>query len=71
MMRGVRWYLVGSVILVTLAGCVDCHKGPGVGGTGFRKFGVHTDYRKATGTDNPDKGRFDLTKDPGDIDKSL
>jgi cytochrome c peroxidase len=50
-------------------GCVDCHKGPGVGGTGFRKFGVYTDYRKATGTDNPDKGRFDLTKDPGDIDK--
>jgi cytochrome c peroxidase len=50
-------------------GCVDCHKGPGVGGTGFRKFGVYTDYRKATGTDNPDKGRFDLTKDPGDIDR--
>jgi cytochrome c peroxidase len=50
-------------------GCVDCHKGPGVGGTGFRKFGVYTDYRKVTNTHNPDKGRFDLTKIPGDIDK--
>lgn len=50
-------------------GCVDCHKGPGVGGTGFRKFGVYSDYRKATGTDNPDKGRFDVTKEHSDTDK--
>lgn len=50
-------------------GCADCHRGPGVGGDGFRKFGLFADYRKATGANNPDKGRFDLTKDPGDIDK--
>ncbi|WP_250847228.1 cytochrome-c peroxidase [Aquisphaera insulae] len=50
-------------------GCVDCHKGPGVGGAGFRKFGVFSDYRAATGTMNPDKGRFDLTKNPDDVDK--
>jgi cytochrome c peroxidase len=30
---------------------------------------VFSDYRQAAGNWNPDKGRFDLTKDPGDIDK--
>ena len=50
-------------------GCVACHKGPGVGGSGFRKFGVFSDYRKATGSPNADNGRFDLTKAPVDIDK--
>jgi cytochrome c peroxidase len=49
--------------------CVDCHKGSGVGGVGFRKFGVFSDYRVTTGTKVPDKGRFDVTKNSDDIDK--
>lgn len=50
-------------------GCVECHKGRGVGGTGLRKFGVYSDYRRATGTQSDDKGRFGVTKDPNDVDK--
>lgn len=50
-------------------GCVECHTGPGVGGKGFRTFGVFSDYRTATGSPNADKGRFDVTKDPADVDK--
>ncbi len=53
----------------TEAGCVDCHKGPGIGGSGFRKFGVVSDYWKATGSEDVDKGRFELTKDPADLYK--
>ncbi len=49
--------------------CVQCHKGAGVGGTGYRKFGVFSDYRAATGTKNPDKGRFEVTKKSADVDK--
>jgi cytochrome c peroxidase len=48
-------------------GCVDCHKGPGVGGVGFRKFGEVSDYWKSTGSREVDKGRFEITKDPADI----
>ena len=50
-------------------GCVDCHQGPGVGGTSFRKFGVFSDYRKLTGSTKDDKGRFDVTKVAGDTGK--
>ncbi len=50
-------------------GCAECHKGPGVGGMGFRKFGVFSDYRPQTGSSGADKGRFDVTKNPADIDK--
>jgi cytochrome c peroxidase len=49
-------------------GCVECHNGRGVGGGGFRKFGVFSDYREATGSRNSDKGRFALTKNPDDVD---
>jgi len=48
-------------------GCVACHNGPGVGGTMFQKFGVTEDYWKETHVSNPDKGRFDVTKDPADM----
>jgi cytochrome c peroxidase len=48
-------------------GCSGCHSGPGVGGGMFQKFGVHEDYWKETGAANPDKGRFDVTKDPADL----
>ena len=50
-------------------GCVDCHKGPGLGGLGFRKFGVVSDYWKATGSTDIDKGRFGVTNDPADLYK--
>jgi cytochrome c peroxidase len=50
-------------------GCVECHKGAGVGGQGFRKFGVISDYWKATGSREVDKGRFDVTKDHADLYK--
>jgi cytochrome c peroxidase len=50
-------------------GCADCHKGPGVGGLGFRKFGVASDYRKATGSPEVDEGRFGVTRDPSDLHK--
>ena len=50
-------------------GCVECHKGPGLGGLSFRKFGVASDYWKATGSHDIDKGRFGVTKDPADLYK--
>ncbi|MBV8231422.1 MAG: c-type cytochrome [Planctomycetaceae bacterium] len=50
-------------------GCVDCHKGPGLGGLGFRKFGVVSEYWKETGSQDVDKGRFDVTNDPADLYK--
>jgi cytochrome c peroxidase len=50
-------------------GCVDCHKGPGLGGLGYRKFGVISDYWKATGSPDIDKGRFGVTNDPADLYK--
>ena len=50
-------------------GCVECHKGPGLGGLGFRKFGVFSDYWKATGSQDIDKGRFGVTNNSADIYK--
>jgi cytochrome c peroxidase len=50
-------------------GCVDCHKGPGLGGLGFRRFGVVSEYWKATGSQDVDKGRFGVTNDPADLYK--
>lgn len=48
-------------------GCIACHNGPGIGGGMFQKFGVREDYWKETGVSEPDKGRFDVTKDPADL----
>ncbi|MDG3004327.1 cytochrome-c peroxidase [Paludisphaera mucosa] len=47
-------------------GCVECHKGVGVGGEGYRKFGVKSDYWKETGSDPPDEGRFGVTREAAD-----
>lgn len=69
-------YLAGQVDALSLAeqqglrtfleiGCVDCHRGVGVGGEGFRKFGVLSEYWKETGGE-PDEGRFVITHDPAD-----
>ncbi len=48
-------------------GCVSCHNGPILGGNSFKKFGIHEDYWNETGSTNPDKGRFDVTKDQADL----
>ena len=48
-------------------GCVACHNGVGVGGGSFQKFGVLEDYWKATGSQEIDKGRFDVTHNPADL----
>ena len=48
-------------------GCVACHGGAGVGGALYRKFGLHLDYWKATGSRDIDKGRFDITKNETDL----
>jgi cytochrome c peroxidase len=47
-------------------GCIACHNGADVGGGIFQKFGVVEDYWTATGSPQPDKGRFDVTHDPRD-----
>jgi cytochrome c peroxidase len=49
------------------AGCISCHNGVGVGGGMYQKFGLIEEYWKATGSPTPDKGRFDVTKDPADM----
>ncbi len=48
-------------------GCSSCHSGPDVGGNSFEKFGVFEDYWKETGSNPPDKGRADVTKDDADL----
>ncbi len=48
-------------------GCTTCHNGAGIGGGMFQKFGLVEDYWKATGSPEPDKGRFDVTKNPADM----
>jgi cytochrome c peroxidase len=50
-------------------GCTECHKGPGLGGGDFRKFGVVSDYWTATGSKNIDKGRFGVTNVADDMYK--
>lgn len=46
------------------AGCVDCHKGPLLGGLGFRTFG-----RAPAEGNEADEGRFLVTKQPEDRGK--
>jgi cytochrome c peroxidase len=48
-------------------GCAGCHRGEGIGGGMYGKFGVMADYWRATGSKNVDKGRFDVTNDPADM----
>lgn len=48
-------------------GCGSCHNGAVLGGTMFRKFGVVEDYWKETGSQEIDKGRFDVTNNPADM----
>ena len=48
-------------------GCVACHNGVGIGGGMLRRFGLHMDYWKATGSKEIDKGRIDITNDQIDL----
>lgn len=48
-------------------GCATCHNGVGVGGGLYRKFGIVQNYSEATGSPNPDKGRFDVTHEESDL----
>lgn len=43
-------------------GCADCHRGPLLGGTRMRKFGVAKDYWLATGSETRDAGLFESTQ---------
>lgn len=47
-------------------GCADCHRGPLLGGTGLRKFGVAKDYWTLTRSPKIDEGLFQNTKKEGD-----
>lgn len=47
-------------------GCADCHNLAGVGGNSYEKFGIESDYWKATHSREPDVGRFKLTKSDED-----
>jgi cytochrome c peroxidase len=48
-------------------GCIACHRGVGLGGDMYRKFGVLEDYWTVTGSREVDQGRVDVTKDPADL----
>jgi cytochrome c peroxidase len=48
-------------------GCADCHGGTLLGGNSFEKFGVDSDYWKATGSKTIDRGRIDVTKKSEDL----
>ncbi|MCB1174613.1 MAG: c-type cytochrome [Leptospiraceae bacterium] len=43
-------------------GCIQCHNGPLLGGTSYRKMGQINAYKNTA-----DKGRFDVTKNPADL----
>jgi cytochrome c peroxidase len=48
-------------------GCSACHRGVGVGGGMYQKFGVMEDYWTVTGSRTIDKGRADVTNNPADL----
>ena len=48
-------------------GCAACHRGAGIGGNLYQKFGLVEDYWKATGSARVDKGRVEVTNDPADL----
>ncbi len=48
-------------------GCATCHNGVTVGGQTFQKFGIYEPFWKYTGSKNPDKGRYNVTKKESDM----
>jgi cytochrome c peroxidase len=51
------------------SGCVDCHKGPLLGGTSIKKFGVFKDFWTATKSEKKDGGLFEATNKEADRSK--
>jgi cytochrome c peroxidase len=47
-------------------GCATCHRGAGVGGEVFQRFGLYGNYWEATGSKPIDQGRMADTKNPAD-----
>lgn len=47
-------------------GCADCHSGTLLGGTSLKQFGLKKDYWLATGSEKPDTGLHETTKDEAD-----
>jgi cytochrome c peroxidase len=50
------------------SGCITCHRGVGIGGAMFQKFGLQRDYREFTGSRTDDQGRKALTGQGSDED---
>ncbi len=48
-------------------GCATCHNGVTVGGQAFQKFGIYEPFWKYTGSKNPDKGRYNVTRKESDM----
>ena len=48
-------------------GCISCHSGPTMGGTGYQKLGVYAPYMP-NGKENTDHGRMEVSKSESDKD---
>ncbi|KHD88261.1 MAG: hypothetical protein OM95_08855 [Bdellovibrio sp. ArHS] len=48
-------------------GCATCHNGPAVGGRSMQKFGIYQNYWTLTKSQNPDKGRQEISKKDEDL----
>ena len=57
--RGLKTYIE--------TGCISCHSGSTLGGTGYQKLGVYSPYQP-NGKENTDHGRFDVSKSETDKD---
>lgn len=56
-----------GIRLFMSTGCIDCHKGPLLGGESIRKFGVAKEYWTATKSDKKDPGLYEATKNDADL----
>lgn len=48
-------------------GCASCHNGTAIGGRSLQKFGVFQNYWNLTKSNNPDKGRQEVSKKEEDL----
>lgn len=53
-----------GLVAFLAANCQTCHMTPLLGGHIYQKFGVMQDYWELTGSEIPDLGRGEVTKDP-------
>ena len=58
--RGLKTYIE--------TGCISCHSGSTLGGTGYQKLGVYAPYQP-NGKENTDHGKFEVSK--SDTDKDM